>query len=221
VDKQDDNGPTFAPFAQITEQVLAELNRQDLLREEALPLSRKVIRASANAIRAVHRQQFEESRSLIGSAGQALSRLGEITAACPLFSGVGYVSAAQKEYSEACVTYAVIREEPIPHPDDLGVPVAAYLNGLGEAVGELRRSILDALREDHLGPCEVRLSAMQRIYDFLVTVDYPDALTKGLRRTTDVARRILESTRADLTTALRQTRLQAALERLEKKLPPS
>jgi len=77
VDRQDDNGPTFAPFGQITEQVLAELNRQDLLREEALALSRKVIRASANAIRAVHRQQFEESQALMGSAGQALSRLGE------------------------------------------------------------------------------------------------------------------------------------------------
>lgn len=206
-------------FEQISEQILSELHRQDLLREEALTLSREVIRASATAIRAVHREQYEDTETQLDKARRALIRVAEITTACPLFSGVGYVSSAQKEYAEACITYAIIRENPIPHPDELGVPVASFLNGLGEAVGELRRSILDALREDQIGPCEARLSAMQQIYDFLVTVDYPDALTGGLRRTTDVARRILESTRADLTTALRQRRLQAALEHLEGQLP--
>ncbi len=207
-------------FDPITEEILEELARQDLLREEALSLSRETIRFAAQTIRATHRADFADATHKLTRARQNVTRLGAISQECPLFFSIGYVSDAQKEYAEACITYALIRQEPLPHPTDLGVPAAPYLNALGEAAGELRRSILDTLRQDCINLCEMRLEMMQQIYDFLVTVDYPDALTGGLRRTTDAVRRILENTRADLTTALRQRSLQEALERIEKRLPP-
>lgn len=207
-------------FDRVAEEILAELACQDLLREEALSLSRSVIRASAQAIRAIHRGEFGKAEEMEAEARQAVARLGEIALACPLFTATGYVSDAQKEYAEACITAALVRERPLPRPADLQVPIAPFMNALAEAASELRRSILDALRQDRVDLCEAWLEKMQQIYDFLVTVDYPDALTGGLRRTTDALRRVLENTRADLTTALRQSRLQEALERVEGRLPP-
>ncbi|MGB9722855.1 MAG: haloacid dehalogenase [Chloroflexia bacterium] len=213
-----ETSPTPVSFEEIAEGIRAELARQDRLREEALVLSRQVIRAAALSIRATHRQEFAEAERRRSEAHQYLLRLHEIVAACPFFSALGYIADAEKEYAEACLTYALIREQPIPPPEELAVPVAPYLNALGEAVGELRRAILDALRQDLLSPCEARLEAMQQIYDFLVTVDFPEALTGGLRRTTDMVRRVLENTRADLTLALRQRKLQQALEEVEGRL---
>lgn len=206
-------------FEQIAETILAELSRQDKLREEALALSRRIIRSASLTIRATHRAEFAQAAEILAAARQDLARLEEIAQACPLFTAIGYVSDAQKEYAEACITYALIHNDPLPRPSDLHIPVAPYLNALGETAGELRRSILDALRQGDLGPCESRLDVMQQIYDFLATVDYPDALTGGLRRTTDALRRILENTRADLTTARRQQTLQDSLERLQERLP--
>jgi translin len=203
----------------IAEEILAELAQQDLLREEALHLSRRIIRSAALAIRAAHRAEFADAAAILAEARQDLARLAEIVQHCPIFTAIGYVSDAQKEYAEACATYALIHGDPLPHPAELQVPVAPNLNALGETAGELRRSILDALRQGRLAPCEARLEVMQQIYDFLVTVDYPDALTGGLRRTTDALRRILENTRADLTTAQRQQDLQEALDRLYERLP--
>lgn len=206
-------------FEQIAEEIRAELARQDLLREEALVLSRRIIRAAALTIRATHRADFAQAEECLASARQDLIRLEEIAAACPLFAGIGYVVDAQKEFTEACLTYALIHGDSLPRPEHLHVPVAPYLNALGETVGELRRSILDELRQDRYARCESLLEVMQQAYDFLATVDYPDALTGGLRRTTDAVRGILERTRADLTTALRQRRLRESLENLERKLP--
>lgn len=209
---------TMETLDRIADEILEELTAQDTLREEALTLSRQVIRLAGRTIRAIHRHEFSPALEQLAEAGKAIARLNEIAVSCPLFASTGYVSDAEKEFAEAHLTYALIREEPLPYPQELGIGVAPFLNGMGEAVGELRRSILDALREDNLEPCESRLEMMQQICDFLATVDYPDALTGGLRRTTDVARRIVEITRADWTTALRQHRLQQALEELEERL---
>ena len=213
--------PTTAAGAlgEIADEILAELSLQDRFREEALTLSRRIIRSAALTIRATHRAEFGDAAAILAAARQDLERLAEIVRSCPNFTAIGYVSDAQKEYAEACITYALLHGEPLPHPAELQVPVAPYLNALGETAGELRRAILDSLRQGCLDPCEARLQVMQQIYDFLTTVDYPDALTGGLRRTTDALRRILENTRADLTTAQRQQTLQAALERLCARLP--
>lgn len=130
----------------------------------------------------------------------------------------GFVQDAQKEYAEASTVFALITAAGLPDPDDLGVDYVPYLSGLGEAVGELRRYILDQLRHDRLAHCEEVLAIMENIYGVLVTMDYPDAMTGGLRRTTDAVRGILEKTRGDLTVALRQAHLETELREFERRL---
>lgn len=191
--------------------VRESLEAKHSAREEALRLSREVIQSSALAIRATHRSEWTEAQSKIAQARAAHSKAKTRLADYPDILYAGFVHDAAKEYAEASQTYAVVRGEALPTPEDLGVEPAAYLNGLGETVGELRRRLLDRLRADEVEHCEKLLDAMDDIYSLLVTIDFPDALTQGLRRTTDVTRSILEKTRGDLTTALRQRALESTL----------
>ena len=190
------------------EQISLYLSAKDTSREKALRLCREIIRHSANAIRAVHRQEKVEAEQLLNSASALLQ---ELTHSIPDEHNdllhTGFVHDAQKEFAEANITFAIINNKSLPDPDTLQVSCAAYLNGLGEAVGELRRYLLDSLRRNDLSRCEELLSIMDDIYAILVTMDFPDAITHGLRRTTDTTRSILEKTRGDLTMALRQEEL--------------
>ena len=186
-------------------------------REQALSISREVIRFSANAIRAVHRGQFEEARGLIQQAGQRLKETEPIRLASPEIYYAGFLSDARKEYSEANVTLAVISGGDIPHPGQLEVDATDYLNGIAEVIGELRRYILDSLRRDAVDRCEELMEVMDEIYGILVTVDFPEAVTAGLRRSTDAMRGVLERTRGDLTMSLRQRRLESQLARWEQR----
>ena len=187
-------------------------------REQALPLCREALRRSANAIRAVHREDFAQAEELIARAGGLLAEAREALRAHRDTYHAGFVHDAQKEYAEACTTLAVIAGRPLPSPDALAVEIPAYLNGLGEAVGELRRHLLDRLRSGDVEHCEGVLAAMDDIYGVLVTVDYPDAMTGGLRRTTDAVRGILERTRGDLTVSVRQRELERKLAEFESRL---
>ncbi|OGO53268.1 MAG: haloacid dehalogenase [Chloroflexi bacterium RBG_16_68_14] len=187
-------------------------------RERALPLCREALRHSANAIRAVHRQEFAEAEGLIDRAGGLLAEARASLRDHPDTYYAGFVHDAQKEYAEACATLAVIAGRPLPTPQGLGVELPAYLNGLGEAVGELRRHLLDRLRAGDVEHCEGVLAAMDDIYSVLVTMDYPDAMTGGLRRTTDAVRGILERTRGDLTVSVRQRELERKLAEFGKRL---
>lgn len=180
-------------------------------REQALTISREVIRFSANAIRAVHRGEFDEARRLIDQAGARLAETASIRQNNPEIYYAGFLSDARKEYTEANVTLAVISGGPLPGPDDLDVDPPAFLNGVAEVIGELRRSILDALRRDAFDRCEEMMEVMDEIYGILVTVDFPEAVTGGLRRSTDAMRGVLERTRGDLTIALRQRKLEVQL----------
>jgi translin len=125
--------------------------------------------------------------------------------------GSGPLHDAAKEYAEARLTAAMVARSPLPSAGDLQVPAAAWLNGLAEAASELRRHLLDRLREGDLSQSEALLATMDEAYGLLVTMDYPDAVSGGLRRTTDALRAVLERTRGDLTTTLLQSRLQTAL----------
>jgi translin len=196
-----------------------ELDAKHAARERALVDSRALIRTCANTIRAVHRREFERAAEMLGQAAAASARLTDELRDFQDLYWAGYVQDAQKEYVEANITYRAVRGESLPTPSELGVAAGPFLNGLGEAVGELRRYVLDRLRRDDSEGCEALLQIMDDVYSFLVTVDYPDALTGGLRRTTDNVRGILERTRGDLTSALRQRELQAALRQLEARLP--
>ncbi|TMK86477.1 MAG: hypothetical protein E6G44_03225 [Actinobacteria bacterium] len=125
----------------------------------------------------------------------------------------GFLQDAQKEYAEARVTEAIVTGAEIPSPDDLGVELAPFLNGMAESIGEGRRAILDLLRRGVVAESERILSLMEDVYHVLVSMDFPDAVTANLRRSTDVARSIMERTRGDLSVALIQRNLQEALER--------
>ena len=182
-------------------------------RERALPAARRSIRASANAIRAVHRGEFETAGSLIAESRAALDEgMGGVTDH-PDVRFSGYLLDAEKEYAEANLTRALVAREELPLPDVLGVGDAPYLNGLAEAIGEGRRHILDLLRTGDVARAETTLDAMEDMYGVLVTMDYPDAITMNLRRSTDVARSLIEKTRGDLTIAFVQRDLHDALER--------
>jgi len=198
--------------------VRAHFDDKNAARERALVLSREAIRASANAIRAVHRGEADSADVLLEQAGRALAEAREVLRAHPDVFYAGFVQDAQKEYVEACATRAFIRGGELPAPDALEVDHAPYLNGLGEAVGELRRYVLDRMRLGELAECERVLGLMDEVYALLVTMDYPDAMTGGLRRTTDLARSILEKTRGDVTVAITQRQLEQAIEGLQKRL---
>jgi translin len=193
----------------------AELDRKNAAREHALRWSRELVRTCANSIRAVHRHEFGSAESLLAEAHGLNEQICRALADHSDLYWAGYVQDAQKELVEACCTFALVRGEPLPDPVALGVAPAAFLNGLAEAVGELRRYTLDLLRRGEAEGCERLLNAMDDIYSLLVTLDYPDALTGGLRRSTDNARGILEKTRGDLTLALRQEALVEALRSAE------
>jgi translin len=194
----------------------AELDRKNAAREQALRWSRDLVRTCANSIRAVHRHEFDAAEALLAEAHDLNARICEALAGQGDLYWAGYVQDAQKELVEACCTFALVNHQPLPEPTKLGVAPAPFLNGLAEAVGELRRYVLDLLRRDQADGCERLLEAMDDIYALLVTLDYPDALTGGLRRTTDNTRGILEKTRGDLTLALRQQALVEALQSVER-----
>ena len=196
----------------------AEFETRNAAREQALSQSRELIRTCANTIRAVHRRDFEQARTLLARAKELSDGLTRNLGPYPDLFYTGYVQDAQKEYVEATATLSLVSGSPMPPPQELGIAAAPFLNGLAETVGELRRFVLDKLRRGELEGSEALLQTMDDIYSLLVTIDYPDALTGGLRRTTDAARGILERTRGDLTFALRQQELETSLARVEQQI---
>lgn len=213
-----DTGLIGKQISDVGEEILAALDGVNAARERALAETRKIVRLSANTIRAAHRADFEEARRHLADARVMLDDLSQALADYPNIYWSGYVRDAQKEFAEANLTLAILAGDPWPTPADIGVEDAVYLNGLGECSGELRRHALDVMRRGDLERAEDMLTIMNDIYDLLVTVDYPDAVTGGLRRTTDLARGVMERTRGDLTVTQQQRTLTAALDQVEAKL---
>lgn len=202
------------------EQARAYFEEKNSAREQALARSRELIRNCALAIRAVHRAEYDEAAGLLASARRAAQRLVDDLEDHQDLYHAGYTQDALKELVEASITYALITGQPLPTLAELDVLPPTYLNGIAEAMGEMRRHILDVLRHGEVGSCEQMLQVMQDVYSILVTVDYPDALTGGLRRTTDMVRGVLERTRGDLTVAARQEAMQRALHEFEQRVMP-
>jgi len=202
----------------IAEQIRLSLSTKDASREKVLPLCREIIRYSSHSIRAVHRQEFDQAKELLNSAHGLLNKVEQAVTEHDELSNTGFVRDAQKEFAEGSILLTLVIGKLPPDPNELGVDSAAYLNGLGEAVGELRRYLLDSMRKGDLSRGEELLVAMDDIYNVLVTMDFPDAITGGLRRTTDMVRGVLERTRSDLTLAIRQKDLENRLEKLERNL---
>lgn len=208
--------PDIEALAEAASQELASKNEA---REAGLGRCREAIRNSANSIRAVHRGDFETAKMLADKAGTLLAEAKQALSKHPDIMHAGFVHDSEKEYAEARMTYAFIAgAKKLPTREELDVGLAAYLNGLAEAVGELRRYLLDILRQGEVERCEECLTVMDEVYGILVTFDYPDAMTGGLRRTTDNVRGILERTRGDLSLAVRQRDLEKRLSEFEGKL---
>jgi translin len=202
----------------IIERIRADLTRKSDIRDRALQRSRSMIRFCANCIRAAHRHEFDHARALLAEAQAAAAEMvGEARTYSDIYYA-GYVQDAMKELAEAAIVVAVVTGETYPDPDVLGIEYPAYLNGLGEAAGEMRRFALDSIRRGDVEEAERMLSIMDDIYTHLVTMDFADSMTGGLRRTTDMVRGVTERTRGDLTIAVRQERLQERLQALEKRL---
>jgi len=199
-------------LASLVEPVRRRLDAANAARETGLAAARRTIQSCSQSIRATHRLEWDQAEQLADTARDSLRQAQEALKPFPQLAASGPLHDAAKEYAEARLTAALAADRPLPAPADLGIGDAAWLNGLAEAASELRRHLLDRLREGDVGRGEELLSAMDDVYALLVTVDYPDALTGGLRRTTDALRAVLERTRGDLTTALLQQRLRDALE---------
>ena len=203
---------------QIADQIRDQMEQTNTARDLTYQRSRELTRVCARAIRAVHREEWELARELMDEARAAAGAMIAGVREFPALYYAGYTQDALKEYVEANLTYLIVRDEPLLAPAELAVEDNTWLNGLAEAATELRRRILDILRGGHEQEVERLLDTMDEIYSVLVTFDFSDSITGGLRRRTDVLRSVLERTRGDVTTSLRQTELERALESLEKKL---
>lgn len=202
----------------IGQQALEYLSLKHAARERALPKSRTAIRYCANSIRAAHRQEFSAAADLRAQAAALLAEMAVDLQDHPDIFYAGFVQDAQKEYAEAAAFAALVEQQALPLPGELSIGYAPYLNGLGEAIGELRRYLLDQLRRGHVEQCETYLQDMDEIYAMLTLIDFPDAITQGLRRTTDMARNILEKTRGDLTVAVSQAQLEHVMQNVLREL---
>lgn len=194
------------------------LEVKNAVRDRTLARSRELIRHCANAIRATHRGQDDQARALLDQAGDVAAQMLAEARQYNDLECAGYTQDALKELAEAHLTRAIILNRPLPTPESLQVECAAYLNGLAEAAGELRRFALDALRQGDVAQAEKILGNMDDIYSMLVTVDFPSAITGGLKRSTDMVRGVLERTRGDVTTAVRQESMKAALQEFEQRI---
>lgn len=203
----------------ITEQIQAAFAAKNSARDNAIARSRELIRRCAESIRAIHRHEWAQADEKLAAVRASAAELRDVVAEYPDLYYTGYTQDALKEVVEAHATYAMVRDQPLPTPQDLETEFNTYLNGLAEAATELRRFILDILRrkDGSSDEAERLLNWMDAIYDELVTFDFPDAITSGLRRQTDVVRGVLERTRGDLTMTLRQQQMEEALRRFEER----
>jgi translin len=208
-------------LAEIMQGIDSRLETKNQIREQALSLSRRVIQHASQAIRAVHRHEFENARGSLDSMRTIVEEMNEVCRSEPDIYTAGYVQDAQKEYIEAHLTCAMVQNLLLPTPQELGVEDAAYLNGLGEAASEMRRYVLDLIRHNKMREAERLLNVMEDVYSQLMTVDFPHAITGNLRRTSDMLRGVLERTRGDLTVAMKQRELRRALRRFEKRIKSS
>jgi translin len=206
---------------EIAENIHQAFAARSSTRDKALTQARILTRYCADTIRAVHRNEFDLAKKHLDHASNLAKSLYSDLENYPDLYYAGYTQDALKEYAEASIVYALVNKKELPSPEDLGLENATYLNGLAEAVGEFRRRCLDILRQGYSRDAEQLLQHMDDIYAVLITMDYPNAITGGIRRQTDIARSIIERTRGDLTLSLRQEHLEKSMQRLEGKIKDS
>jgi translin len=202
----------------IAEGIRLAWTERNAVRDSALTRSRELVRLCAAAIRASHRNDLPAARRLLAEAREMATVMCKETEPYPDLYHAGYTQDALKELAEAYITIALAQDETLPTPQEIGVDPPAYLNGLAEAASEMRRRCLDLIRHGENAEAEKLLAAMDEIYAVLMTFDFPDAITGGLRRRVDMLRGVLERTRGDLTMSMRQEALRRALREFERRI---
>jgi translin len=205
-------------IVQIADRIRQDFNKRTSARDLALSQTRLLTRHCANAIRAIHRDEYDTAQENLQAARNLISQLKHDLIDYPDLFFAGYTQDALKEFAEANLVYALISNSDLPTPAELGLEASTYMQGIAEAIGELRRRCLDQLRQGHSEDADRLLGLMDDIFTELITMDYPDAITGGLRRLTDIARSILERTRGDLTLTFRQEKLESLLKQMEERL---
>lgn len=208
----------LARLEEIVEAMRGHFDALDRAREQAYVLSRQVVRASSVVIKHAHRQEMPEARTQLAEARRLTHEMLGAVADAPELRFGGFVHDSEKEYCEAAMVVAVLNDEPLPTPEELGVYPVAWINGLAEVVGELRRHVLDLVRTGRAGDAEAYLQDMESIYQTILSFDYPNAISPGLRGRSDAARGLIERTRGDLTNALQASKLERRMAELEEKL---
>lgn len=202
----------------IAEQAREDWTKRNVVRDATLARSRELIRLCATTIRASHRDEFADAQRLLTEANEMANAMRSETAPYPDLYFAGYTQDALKELAEAHITVALAQAKPIPTPEEIEIEAPAYLNGLAEAASEMRRRSLDRIRHGNNAEAERLLTTMDEIYAVLMTFDFPDAITGGLRRRVDALRGVLERTRGDLTMSMRQDALRQALRDFEQRI---
>ena len=205
----------MSAFENLAESMLAAFESKDQAREKSLRICREVIRLCSTAVRSMHRGDFEQAERHMDQAGLGLKKIREILSDHHDVLHAGFVDGAEQEYAEARSVHSIITRHEILTPDEVGVELVNYLGGLGDTTGELRRHILDLIRKGNSDEGEYFLEVIEEIYYLLMLFDYPDAITRGLRRKSDLARSMLEKTRGDLTNALELSKVEASMRNLE------
>jgi len=205
----------LGPIDEFAEEAREQLEQVHRDREEAYTTSRQVVQSASATIKAVHRGEFDEASEQVAQTRELHDRMMAAVAASPAIGYAGFVGDAAREYAEAALVLALIAGHELPGPAEMGVEHADWLNGLGDTVGELRRHVLDLIRHDEVEEAERYLEMMDEILQTIMSFDYPESVTKGLRKRSDQARGAVERTRGDLTTALRQSRLERRMKELE------
>ncbi|MDW7732520.1 MAG: haloacid dehalogenase [Methanolobus sp.] len=207
---------------EISDRIRTKLEEKDAARERSLVISREVVRNCRTAMFSIHKGKFEKAISLLEASNRSIKDLSSLLEEHPDVYHSGFVEHAQQEFVECTIVFEMLRQgtetDSIPGPEELGVEYAAYLNGMGDVSGELRRHVLDLIRKDKPSEAEKFLDVMEDIYSALMMFDFPDAMTKGLRHKTDTTRSILERTRGDVSTAIRQIKLENAMREFERKI---
>jgi translin len=201
---------------EVIQRLVDDLKLQFNLRERALPSSRKIVILSKQAVMAIHRNEFDIARKRLNEAKGLLKEINVI-ATHPGLS-INFIRVAYQEYVEANILFSIELEGIFPKPEDLNVPTLSYLLGLADSVGEFRRKALDALRVGDIENAETSLKIMEDIYDNLLPLDEAFSLVSELRRKCDVARRLIEITRGDVTNEVRRNALEKSIDRLEKRI---
>jgi translin len=201
---------------EISDGIRARFDAMDKARESALSTSRKITRNSGDSIKAIHREEWEQAESLMKETRDLVCYIHDSLQEFPGLYYSGYVEDSQVEFAEVSILYSVLRGMPLPTPESLMIENTAYLKGVGDATGELRRHILDLIRKGRPEEGEKYLDIMDEFYTEMMSFDYPDAIMHGLRKKTDVARSLIERTRGDLTNALEIKGLHESMEKFEK-----